>query len=331
MKVLTSVLVAVYGQNYTDQYDYDYAAVAQTLFYPPIFATIDELKEPPISCWTCKSASSVADCRANGYVEQCLSNEQVCEIEVRKRNGNRVETVSTGCKWRRACLDNKRQNFMYSNPAQWQCKPAPWHQYQKDDTSVCRQCCDANEYCGIEFMEEYKKDAFKGKAPLQRKAWRKNMLDNDVHVCGIDGEDSTVTVRTITGNQADADTDMEQLFKFVSSDASCNFEWVILDNKPGNDFEQGETDTFTFAMADVHINEHCFHSIESVLWKEGTCQGNTCNEWRAQDVRISVKSVNECTTRVIDVNEHQGFTSDGPELTLSAPQTLANHWIITMD
>jgi len=315
MKVLSSVLVAVYGQNYTDQYgDYDYAAVAQTLSYPPIFATIDQLKEPPISCWTCKSASSVADCRDNGYVEQCLSNEQVCEIEVRKRNGNRVETVSTGCKWRRACLDNKRQNFMYSNPAEWQCKPAPWHQYQKDDTSVCRQCCDANEYCGIEFMEEYKKDAFKGKAPLQRKAWRKNNI-GPIHTCPIDGQDSKVTVKTVTRDEPNADTDKQQLFKLVSSDASCNFDWVILDNQPGNDFEDGATNLFEFDMDAVHINEHCFHSIVSVMWKDGDCMGNTCDEWLAESVEISVESVNECTRRTF--THDVPFESDDNQLTLA--------------
>jgi len=323
MKVLSSVLVAVYGQNYTDQYgDYDYAAVAQTLSYPPIFATIDQLKEPPISCWTCKSASSVADCRDNGYVEQCLSNEQVCEIEVRKRNGNRVETVSTGCKWRRACLDNKRQNFMYSDKTQHQCKPAPWHQITNDDTSVCRQCCDANEFCGIEFMEEYKKPAFKGKAPLKRKRWDERMIPS--HVCTIDGEDPTVTVTTVTANVVDANTDKQQKFIFVSSDASCTFEWMTLDNVPGNDFEQGATNTFVFDMAAVNIHEHCFRNIQSIMWADGPCMGNVCDAWVAESVEINVKNVNECSTRTFAFTGP--FISDDEVLPLDTTNSEESHW-----
>jgi len=326
MKVLSSLLAAAYGQNYTDQYDYDYEAAGRSLYYPPIFATVDQLRAPPISCWTCDSAASVADCRDNGYVQQCLSNEQVCEIEVRKRNGNRVESVTTGCKWRRACLDNKRQNFLYSNKSQHQCKPAPWHQFVKDAPSVCRQCCDRNEYCGIDFMEEYKKPAFKGKAPLKRSKWSESMI-GPVPVCAIDGEDSKVTVRTTTANVAGADTDKQQLFKLVSSDASCTFDWMVLDN-PGNDFEQGDTNTFEFDMDAVHTSYHCFHSITNVLWQDGTCMGSTCNDWIAQDVQISVKSVNECTTLTVNLD---GFTSDNAQLNLDAPQTLANHWIVSMD
>lgn len=329
MKVLGSLLAAAYSQNFTDQYDYDYEAASRSMYYPPIFATIDQLRAPPISCWTCDSAASVADCRDNGYVQQCLSNEQVCEIEVRKRNGNRVESVTTGCKWRRACLDNKRQNFLYANKSQHQCKPAPWHQFVKDEPSVCRQCCDKHTNCGIEFMEFYKKPAFKGKAPLQKKKWDENLLDMDVHVCAIDGEDSKVTVKTTTANVAGADTDKQQLFKFVSSDDSCTFDWVTLDNVPGNDFEQGATNTFEFDMAEVHINDHCFHSIVNVLWKDGNCMGATCDEWIADDVDIFVKSVDECTTRTIALS---GFTSGiDTQLTLDAPQMLDNHWIVSMN
>jgi len=325
MKVLSSLLAAAYGQNYTDQYDYDYEAAGRSLYYPPIFATVDQLRAPPISCWTCDSAASVADCRDNGYVQQCLSNEQVCEIEVRKRNGNRVESVTTGCKWRRACLDNKRQNFLYSNKAQHQCKPAKWHQFVKDAPSVCRQCCDANEYCGIDFIEaKDQKPAFKGKAPLKKEEWRKDMLDTPVHVCPLDGQDSKVTVTTVTGNQADADTDMEQLFKFVSSDASCTFEWIVLDNKPGNDFEQGATDTFTFNMAAVHVNDHCFENIVTVLWADGECQGRTCDEWRAESVKIEVQSTDECTTTTFQHNTP--FTSDRTQLTLSPTKRKDIHW-----
>ena len=53
-------------------------------------------------------------------------------IEIRKRGG-KMESVCMGCKQKRACLDNKKQNFSWRG---WQCKPKATF-----GPSVCRQCC----------------------------------------------------------------------------------------------------------------------------------------------------------------------------------------------
>ena len=170
---------------------------------------IDALAMPPIKCWTCKDAKNAKACRENGYVQQCESNEQVCEIEVRKRKGKRIVSVSTGCKWRRACLDNKRQNFIDANKWQHQCRPAKWHHTFNKGPSVCRQCCDGktDEECGIKFVEEYK-----GKAPPQKPRWREKLLPIE-NECTIDGQEAKVVVTTVTSNENGANTNRQQEFK----------------------------------------------------------------------------------------------------------------------
>jgi len=219
MKVLASLLAAAHGQynsayddwgqNSTDYYDYESGRMSTAIFYPNIAATIDELAMPPIKCWTCKNARNGRECRRDGYVQQCESNEQVCEIEVRKRNGKRVESVSTGCKWRRACLDNKRQNFINANKWQHQCRPGFWHHLFNKGPSVCRQCCDGktDEECGIKFVEEYK-----GKAPPQKPRWREKLLPIE-NECTIDGQEAKVIVTTVTSNENGANTNRQQEFK----------------------------------------------------------------------------------------------------------------------
>ena len=47
---------------------------------------------PAIKCFTCVGYS-LEDCKRNGKVMQCRSNEEVCQIEARKRDG-RTEMVS---------------------------------------------------------------------------------------------------------------------------------------------------------------------------------------------------------------------------------------------
>ena len=56
---------------------------------------------PAIKCLTCVGYS-LDDCKRNGKVMQCMSNEEVCQIEARKRDG-RVEMV-------RENIDEKKRN-----------------------------------------------------------------------------------------------------------------------------------------------------------------------------------------------------------------------------
>jgi len=323
MKVLASILAAAYSQNLTyddyrfnftsDYFGNDYsnltfeaAAVDDDVHIddvqvPPAAETlgrpaIDDLAWPTISCWTCKNAKSAAACRENGYVQQCESNEQVCEIEVRKRGGRRVESVSTGCKWRRACLDNKRQNFIDPNKNQHQCRPAKWHQTTKNAPSVCRQCCDVNkagqldEECGIKFIEEYN-----GKAPPQKPRWRDDLLSPTCD-CEINGEPK-VTIQALTGTGEHDDSDGVKYFKPVKS--GCNFEWILMNNEnPIDDFEKNQTDTFEYNMTEIHENADCLRNIDQI-----EIMDESGNGWGAEWVNMIVKDVEHCKT---EINEFDG-------------------------
>jgi len=99
-----------------------------------------------LQCFTCR-ANSAAECLATGKVQQCLANEEVCQVHQRKRNGV-VYRVRMECKEHRACDNNYRFNFI-KGPAEKhlddQCKP-------NEPNSVCRQCCDFTPDCGINLV-----------------------------------------------------------------------------------------------------------------------------------------------------------------------------------
>jgi len=99
-----------------------------------------------LHCFTCRG-SSAAECLANGKVQKCLQNEEVCQIHQRKRDGV-VYRVRMECKQHRACDNNYQYNFVDGpgvKKADDQCKPD-----EKTGTSVCRQCCDRDANCGID-------------------------------------------------------------------------------------------------------------------------------------------------------------------------------------
>jgi len=317
MKVLASLLAAAHGQynsayddwgqNSTDYYDYESGRMSTAIFYPNIAATIDELAMPPIKCWTCKNARNGRECRRDGYVQQCESNEQVCEIEVRKRNGKRVESVSTGCKWRRACLDNKRQNFIDANKWQHQCRPAKWHHTFNKGPSVCRQCCDINragqldEECGLKFIEEYK-----GKAPPQKPRWREDLL-RPYCDCKIKGDDPMVTIIALTGTEKDDDSDGIKHFRPVKS--GCVFDWIVMNNpSPINDFEKGKTDTFEYSFSEIHMNPDCLRDIDQI-----EIMDESGNGWGAEWVHMIVKDVEHCNTETYEFDGP--FWVDNSEVT----------------
>ena len=142
------------------------------------------------SCWTC-NGTSVDDCEDNGFFDACMDNEQVCEVEVRRQKG-RTYRVAMGCKWRRACEDNKIQNFegVYGaidyprHYSQHQCHNNWWWK----TGSVCRQCCDGHARCGMEFIqqnEDYdarylRNDLTRDEAgPRRMVAWKDNLYNSD--------------------------------------------------------------------------------------------------------------------------------------------------------
>ena len=107
-------------------------------------------------CFTC-NGTSIEDCEETGSIEKCMENEQVCEIEIRRQRG-RTYRVAMGCKWRQACEDNKIQNF--KGPKHVLGYPRKYEEFQchnnwwwKKSGSVCRQCCDGNANCGLEFVK----------------------------------------------------------------------------------------------------------------------------------------------------------------------------------
>ena len=73
-----------------------------------------------------------------------------------------------GCKWPKACVDNKKQNFKGKWKEQ-QCKPFKWY---KKAASVCRQCCNADDDCATDFMN----NNGNGDGPLTIDGWRENLL-----------------------------------------------------------------------------------------------------------------------------------------------------------
>jgi len=303
MKVFASLVVASYGQ-YNTTYPTDVTSPEETT---------RRLQDPPIWCWTC-NAKNAGECRREGKFEQCMDNEQVCEIEIRKRDG-RMESVSTGCKWRRACLDNTRQNFI-NDPYkhQHQCKPAKWHLRNGKGPSVCRQCCNDDKLCGLEWIERNK-----GKGPFNKPIWRKNYIvdnpDIDPPVCTIPSTEPKVTITTLTGSETNADSNAEKLFRFVRP--GCKFDWIVMDRDGIDDFEKNATDVFEYDMAAIHPNPHCLQGIKKIEIKDESDQG-----WKAEWVDVFINNVAECETA--DLEFDGGFWVDLNETTryLTAGETV---------
>ncbi|CAG5113072.1 Oidioi.mRNA.OKI2018_I69.chr2.g7217.t1.cds [Oikopleura dioica] len=142
-------------------------AVAALAQYAPDPATTEEtttiVPNTGLSCWHC-DAKNMTECESIGEQKECADNAQVCMVEVRKRNGV-LESVCMGCKWPKACVDNKKQNFKGKWKEQ-QCKPWAWY---KKGASVCRQCCNADDDCAKDFMSN-------GVGPLDIAGWKENIL-----------------------------------------------------------------------------------------------------------------------------------------------------------
>ena len=72
-----------------------------------------------------------------------------------------------GCKSRRACADNKAQNFVGA----WsdrQCKPWKWY---KKGPSVCRQCCNSDDECARDFA-----NLNNGDGPYTKAEWEEDLM-----------------------------------------------------------------------------------------------------------------------------------------------------------
>ncbi|CAG5102381.1 Oidioi.mRNA.OKI2018_I69.chr1.g273.t1.cds [Oikopleura dioica] len=127
---------------------------------------------PVGSCFTCNSMT-LDECNRNGRVERCMDNEQVCEVEVRSRNGS-VREIIMGCKWANACQDNKVQNFAGPDGdrefAEYQCKP-----WSLNKPSVCRQCCNGDKYCGLKVLREGRN----GYGPRTIRGWQENLAESE--------------------------------------------------------------------------------------------------------------------------------------------------------
>ena len=97
-----------------------------------------------------------------------------------------------GCKWRRACEDNKIQNFQGPNDEEnpkrsynnFQCHNGAWWK----TGSVCRQCCDGHAMCGYEFVqqnhdfdERYADSLITedGNGPRDSYTWKLNLYNTD--------------------------------------------------------------------------------------------------------------------------------------------------------
>jgi len=72
-----------------------------------------------------------------------------------------------GCKSRRACSDNMKQNFK-GKWADRQCKPWAW--YTKGP-SVCRQCCNTDDSCADDFVRQND-----GDGPYTTNEWKEDLM-----------------------------------------------------------------------------------------------------------------------------------------------------------
>lgn len=150
---------------------------------------------PPISCFTCR-AKTVDGCASSGNTKVCNPNQEVCQLQVRKRGG-RVLQIQMGCKQHRACENNKANNFVGTNPRMHQCKPKT---LSTSTPSVCRQCCDKNSNCAINFLRWNPKLG----GPQYMKPWKRSFVSktleenerltaNSQNYVPVVEEDKTVT------------------------------------------------------------------------------------------------------------------------------------------
>merc|ERR1712176_1230035 len=117
-------------------------------------------------CWTCH-AKDPEECMANGESVTCLENQEACQLEVRTREQEdgtyAFVEYRTGCKQKRACRNNQKQNFVGGNKDYTQCRPEEDQGY---DHSVCRQCC---------YEDNCVSDGSTFWMPEKRSEWKKNM------------------------------------------------------------------------------------------------------------------------------------------------------------
>jgi len=104
------------------------------------------VKHEGIQCWKC-DAMTYEMCATEGRFQVCpLGDKDCCFIEVREKK-QKLMQLCTGCKAKRACEDNKYENFV-GIPSTYQCRPDYRHQKLgkfAGTQSVCRQCfrtCD---------------------------------------------------------------------------------------------------------------------------------------------------------------------------------------------
>ena len=79
-------------------------------FYQPTPQTQQQNTPPKVaslSCWRCENALTWAECASSGHLERCEESADSCQLTVRKRDGN-YESITTGCKQKEACENNKR-------------------------------------------------------------------------------------------------------------------------------------------------------------------------------------------------------------------------------
>lgn len=108
-------------------------------------------------CWKC-DAMDYTTCATYGKWQYCeLGDKDCCFVEVRQSH-RKLQQLCTGCKAKRACEDNKKQNFRfpmqnYPSPLWDQCRPDYRLQSNRRfrQQSVCRQCfntCDKDLFGG---------------------------------------------------------------------------------------------------------------------------------------------------------------------------------------
>jgi len=161
------------------------------------YVTVEPVTDAPelLVCWTCDGATP-EECLANGENVTCQENQGSCQLEVRKREqeDGSVAFVEyrTGCKQKRACRNNQKQNFVGGNKDHTQCRPEEDLGY---DHSVCRQCC---------YEDNCVSDGATFWLPVKRGEWKKNMAQSGNDNGGgnpygggvpVDNDDDDVTVK----------------------------------------------------------------------------------------------------------------------------------------
>lgn len=135
---------AEFNPDENDERYFFTATTSTTTTTPGVTTTT--VKQEGIQCWKC-DAMSYEMCATEGRFQVCpLGDKDCCFIEVREKK-QKLMQLCTGCKAKRACEDNKYENFV-GIPSTYQCRPD--YRYQKfgkfaGTQSVCRQCfrtCD---------------------------------------------------------------------------------------------------------------------------------------------------------------------------------------------